>query len=338
MGRACDGERMDIGALGISYKSSDLALRERFAAACDELRRQRRDLSIVVLSTCNRTEIYFSAVDVLRMYSLLLQDLQKRMGEDVGAIVYSYFGEPCFWHIARVCCGIDSVVFGEAQIQRQVKRAYEEAVSFGTLSSPLHFLFQKSLKIGKQMRTHFHLPTGNVCMESILWELCHLFFRKDNISILFVGYSQINRTIVRFFRRKSGVNLYLATRSIDDIDEDEVAKVSWKDIASWTQFDVVICASKHTGFVLCSSHLPAKQEEIHTRLIVDLGVPRNVDPCLGENSSISLLNIEDVGGLIAKKQGRCSMLQKTVAEKVQSLASWQYALYHQREGKIASCI
>src|SRR3989304_3124875 len=126
---------MRIGVLGINHKSASLDVREAVARASHAI---AADFSAVLLSTCNRTEIYFSEDDLAGAHSQILHELKSRIGISFEHALYAYFGEDCFFHLAAVTAGLDSGLLGESEIQRQVKAAYQAATG---LSSPLHFLF-----------------------------------------------------------------------------------------------------------------------------------------------------------------------------------------------------
>lgn len=327
---------MDVGVLGISYKSSELELRESFAKLCQSFIHQEQSPSIVVLSTCNRTEIYFSAKEISTMYQHLLSYLERYLGPAIKERVYTYFGRRCFEHLCCVSIGMDSIIFGEAEIQRQVKQAYEEARQRLELPFALHYLFQKSLKISKQVRTEFSLPRGALSLESTLGRLFHLFFAKEKkVSILLVGYSAMNRNMLHFFRNKKGVQISIATRNPNI--EEEIDLLPWNLLSNWIQFDMVICASKSTDFLLDSDSIPEDPSLIKTRLILDLGLPRNVDPRVAKHPLISLLNIDDIGRLLDQRRGVSLCSQQEVEQKAHRLIQKQMDLYQEREAKRLAC-
>ena len=128
---------MRVGLIGMNYKLFDLEIREHFAKEAERLLERNLGFPLVLLSTCNRTEIYYSAEDLSEGHSAILSELKSGIGEFSDDNLYSYFGEQCFGHLAKVASGLDSVILGEAEIQRQVKEAYEKALEY----------YFKSLKI-----------------------------------------------------------------------------------------------------------------------------------------------------------------------------------------------
>src|SRR5690554_1094898 len=115
---------LSVGVLGVNHKTANLPLREAIARAVVNLKSIFLPLQIVILSTCNRTEIYFSAEDLTEGHSHLLSFLRKAIDVPFEQAFYSFFGMDCFFHLCRVAAGLDSAIFAESEIQRQVRVAY----------------------------------------------------------------------------------------------------------------------------------------------------------------------------------------------------------------------
>src|SRR4051812_9744096 len=120
---------MRVGIVGINHKLADLKLRERLAKACQKrfgpFQAVHGDHHFILLSTCNRTEVYFSSDDLAATHSYLLSILRTDVEEEFDHKLYSYFGTDCFSHLTRVTSGLDSAIIAETEIQGQVKTAYE---------------------------------------------------------------------------------------------------------------------------------------------------------------------------------------------------------------------
>jgi len=326
---------MRVGLIGMNYKLLDLELRELFAKKAKKLSEENFGFPVVLLSTCNRTEIYFSAEDLAEAHSLLLTELKKEIEEITEHHLYSYFGENCFSHIAKVTSGLDSVIFGETEIQRQVKEAYENASNLGVLPSCLHFMFQKSLKLGKEIRTTYSLPKTHVSMESTLHDLIRYFFTEDkDLSILFVGFSEINRKIIPFLKGKSFSKLHLATRSKESATQIPVQLIDWPALSNWPSYDVVISGSVASEYLLRADHLTKFPQN---KLVLDLSLPRNVDPFIGRHPSITLFNIEEINSFIDQKQTRICKERELMKRQVEEKVLHQIELYHEKNNRIFVC-
>ncbi len=295
---------MRVGIVGVNHKSCDLQQREMIARAAAQIDMQ----DTVLLSTCNRTEIYFSGDDLAEIHGEILSLIRGRVKEPFEHTLYSYFGEDCFAHLALVTAGLDSVVLAESEIQRQAKLSYEQAFGQGKLAKELHYLFQKSFKIAKKIRTSFPALKSEISLEGMLLRLANSFF-QTRPKVLFVGNSKVNRQIISFFRKKGITDLFLHTRSLPS--EEPFAHLS-----SWHEFDLVICGTKAPDYLIKAEGVAPPYK---TRLMIDLGVPRNIDPRFRMHPYITLLNIEEIGNLIKKKEEDLEEVKEMVRGDVQNL-------------------
>jgi glutamyl-tRNA reductase len=306
---------MYVGVIGISYKSAQLDLREELAAACHLV---LKDQNSILLSTCNRTEIYFSSADLASTHSDIFHALKKVVATSFDHAMYSFFGRECFEHLAMVTAGLESAILGESDIQRQVKLAYAEACQRHQLSSALHFLFQKSLKMGKEVRSTFLSP---MTLEGTVQRLVqNFFYEKVPLTIFMIGFSEINRKVGSALLKRSLTKMTFCTRSPYAAEsfalDHGVSVVDWSSLDSWNQYDFVICGTHSSGYVI--SRAP---EFLKTRLMLDLSVPRGISPDLNRCPLLTLLNMEEVGKLVEHERKERSReiiaIQKQVAGSVE---------------------
>lgn len=317
---------MLVGIIGISYKTADLSLREivarRTAFLLEELA-----FPAVILSTCNRMEIYYSGSDLSKIHTDLLAILKGEIQEAFEHKLYSYFGYNCFSHLCRVTAGIDSAIFGETEIQKQVKNAYQKACGKMDLPSCLHYLFQKSLKIGKLLRSTLIFSRGMPSINEIIWETARLFFKEPkSCSILFVGFSQINRQIFSYFHHKGCKKMTLSSRQAsawEYTQEHESSFLPWNQLGSFSEYDIVITASHAEEYIITRNS--KYQKENGQILIFDLSVPRNVHPDVGLSPFVNLFNIERLDALVEKKKEQylheIARSEKVMQENVRRLMS-----------------
>ncbi len=270
---------MEIGVLGVNHKTADLALREEIARNASDIRDNPfLPYPIVLLSTCNRTEIYFNASDLAIGQSYLLNLFRKQIGQ----AFYSFFGVDCFFHLCRVAAGLDSAILAESEIQRQVRTAYAHAKN---LPSCMHFLFQKALKISKEIRSKQLRST--LTLFTALWQLVEWKNRK----ILLVGNSQINRGLISFLLHKKIANLTLCTRNPARANIEGIRIGDRSLLRDWQQYQIIVCAAKSDTYLISG-------KAGKTQVIFDLSVPRNVDPKV----KAKIYNIEEIDRWIAKRQ------------------------------------
>jgi glutamyl-tRNA reductase len=265
-----------IGVVGISHKTASLSLQEQAVLSAS------KQIGRVLLSTCNRTEIYFSQDDV--------PDLNSG---------YSFFGTDCFSHLARVTAGLDSALLAETAIQSQVKLAYETARAQGLLAAPLHYLFQKSLKLAKDARSSFPLFESKHQLEALIFKLIDTFL-ANNPSLLFIGCSDVNRKIIHYLSRKKQTRITLVSQNLQAAylfaRNYGLTLKSRDELLNAHLYDAIISATEGTqGYVLSSLKGPSC-----TQLILDLSVPRTIHPALANTTAAVFLNMQQLGELFAK--------------------------------------
>jgi glutamyl-tRNA reductase len=277
-----------IGLLGINHKSASLELREAVAQSCHHCFSGDN----IVLSTCHRTEVYFDQVTLKEEPSLFLSALKKKIPTFQKNAFYSYFGYECFYHLVCVTAGLDSPILAESDIQRQVKTAYTASSLQKKLSSILHYTFQKSLKLGKEIRSKFPLFQKPMHLEKSLYNIVESTL-KTTRNLLFIGNSETNRRIIHYFKKKQTDTITLCTNN--PINASHLARdygISLKnrqELLSWHDYDGIIAATTSQNILLKKPKRP-----ISCRLILDLSVPRIADPHLQQHPNLTLLNIENL--------------------------------------------
>jgi glutamyl-tRNA reductase len=329
---------MRIGVVGINHKLAELKLRELLAKAC-----QRRfgagnsthgEHHFVLLSTCNRTEVYFSSEDLAETHTYLLRILRNEVLEDFDQKLYSYFGHDCFLHLSRVTAGLDSAIVAETEIQGQVKKAYESATEYLRLPYELHYLFQKALKIGKKVRSELPLQRGLPELEHAILNVgINTFSSLTQINILFVGASEINQKILNYMHGKNIQNVTLCNRSVESAEAIaqtyNLKVLNWACISEWHSYDWIIFGTKSPEFIINKEGLP-KNNHSH-KLIIDLSVPRNVDPKIGKDSRITLLNIDEINRTLSTRKKKMNNILNDAEEIVTFSAKQHLDLFQNKE-------
>lgn len=317
---------MQIGVIGINHKQADVRIREMLATAFQKRFFLENPLtSFVVLSTCNRCEIYFSDTDVASAHQLILTILREEISDDFEQKCYTFFGQDCFMHLAKVTAGLDSAVLHETEIQGQVKTAYESATTYRMLTTSLHFLFQKSLHIAKKVRSSHTNHIMLFDIEHAVHYLADTFFIKQMPHTLFIGTSEINSKIARFLKKKGFQKITFCNRTRVKAEklaaELEVDVLAWDELtARVVEFDFVISAVSSPTTILKST--PANGME--NKLLIDLAVPRNIAPDIGG----TLYNIDDINNLINTKKTALQISLHEAEEMVERLISRQKKIHN----------
>lgn len=329
---------MRIGVLGINHKLANLKLRELLAKAChkcfgsDITRLENQPF--VLLSTCNRTEVYFYSDDLAATHTFLLNTLRNEVEEDFDQKLYSYFGQDCLHHLSRVTSGLDSAVVAETEIQGQVKNAYESSVQFCQLPEEMHYLFQKALKIGKKVRSTYLLKSGLPEIEHAIYNTGNHLFKNQisTIKILFIGVSDINQKILHFLKSKNLHDITICNRTEKSArsmaNNFQLNVLEWQKRAEWAAYDWIICGTRSPHYLIDPKNLSA---DIGSKLIIDLSVPRNVDPVLARHSKVTLLNIDQINRMLAFRKQKMVHALTQGEEYVLEASKHQALLFLQKQ-------
>jgi glutamyl-tRNA reductase len=327
---------MHIGILGISHKSADLPLREKLAQVCERLFGKTHYVypyfSHVLLSTCNRTEIYFHSEDLAATHTYLLNTIRSHITEEFEHKVYTYFGVDCFFHLARVTAGIDSALIGETEIQGQVKRAYANASEHRSLDSALHFLFQKCLKIGKDSRSNpFFAQRALSIEEAVVHAASNKWIDLTTKRFLFVGLSNVNYKILKHLQKSGLAQISLCNRTAHKgetlKEQGKFHLLAWEKLHTWHHFDIIIFGTKCPHFLIHAGQLP---EITSPKLIIDLSLPRNVDPQVGRGK-ITLLNVDQIQNGDRKRRLKAVEVARIETERIAQVVQAQVSLFKLRE-------
>jgi glutamyl-tRNA reductase len=329
---------MRVGVLGINHKLASLHLRELLAKICQRHLHpglsSHGEHSFILLSTCNRAEVYLSSEDLAETHSYLLSILRHDVNEDFDQKLYSYFGQDCLLHLCRVTAGLDSAIVAETEIQGQVKNAYESAQEFYSLPFELHYLFQKSLNIAKKVRAVLPLKPGLPDISHAVFQTGqHLFKEKPDPKILFIGASEINEKVLTFLRHKQLSQIHLCNRS--KRSGEAIAKkhgihaIEWNELKNWHHFDWIIAGTKAPHFLIQKDSL--SNLKLDQKLIIDLSVPRNIDPVIARHPQVTLLNIDQINRRLKIRRKTLSNSLQIAEQLVIETIHAQMKLFQEKE-------
>jgi len=293
-------------AAGISHKTAPVELREQLAVKQSEI----VDLAfvlkcfghldeIVLLSTCNRIEIYGTTRHATRHIKSLLQLLCPEP-RDLDPHIYLYEGAVAVRHLLSVAAGLDSMILGETEIIGQIKNAYEIARNAGLTGGVLNRLFQRAFQATKEIRTRTGIGRGTVSIKSTAVEL----IRKTDLSqqsIMVLGAGEMAECCLRLLVKKGARSILVANRSFDRaidlaIQYGGQAVCLGDCLFEMPDVDVVIAATSSAETLLYRDDIERLMEARRHRplLLIDLAVPRNIEPTVGGLENVSLYNIDDL--------------------------------------------
>ena len=335
---------MHIVVVGLNHKSAPIALRERLAFSREQLpvalATLRADVGLqeaAILSTCNRVEIYAGAPELNGTIDRVTRFLSDHAQVDIPALtqrLYTYTEPQSVQHLFAVASGLDSMVLGEAEILHQVKHAYEWARDHGATGKVLNGLFQRALNTAKAVRTETGISHGCMSVGTVSVELAEKIFGNLSRSIvLLVGAGKIGELTLTRLTDRGVRDIRILNRSPDRAEQLAVncRATALALSALPTQLleaDILITSTSAPAFLLSRELVAAAMHERRHRplCIVDLGVPRNVEPSVGTLENVYLFDIDDLQGLVErthqKRQQALHASQQIIDHKVEHFLSW----------------
>jgi glutamyl-tRNA reductase len=339
---------MAVWALGINHTTAPLDLRGRFAFApeqlpptLDHLREalrtapQGRLAEAAILSTCNRTEIYCAseAADI----TPTLQWLAQSGGispEELRSHTYMLQGDEAARHAFRVASGLDSMVLGEAQILGQMKDAVRAAEEAGALGQTLNQLFQRSFAVAKEVRSSTEIGAHSISMAAAAVRLAgNLFEDLRQIRILFVGAGEMIELAATHFAAKNPKSVAIANRTLERGQAlatrfgGEAMRLA--DLpARLHEFDAVIsCTASTLPLIGLGAVERALKHRKHRPIfMVDLAVPRDIEPEVGQLSDVYLYTVDDLATVVqagqAQRQAAVAQAEVIIDTGVRNFMHW----------------
>jgi glutamyl-tRNA reductase len=303
--------------VGVSHQTAPVEVRERFAyleqdvpAALEALRAGGVD-EAVLLSTCNRTELYLyaPAPDALELAERMLAEKAGPLSRPVAAYLYRHKGLEAVRHLFRVASGLDSLVMGEAEIQGQVRDAWQlaSAGEAAPLVGPvLGRLFQSALSVGGRVRSETPIGEGAASVASVAVELAEKIFGDLNgRRVMVLGAGSTAELVVEALAREGARDVTVVNRTLERAGE-LAGRLSGRALGlhelsgALRDVDIVITSTAAPHAVLRSVTFREAFPSGRSRplLIVDIAIPRDVEPALGDEANVFLYNIDDLRRLI----------------------------------------
>jgi glutamyl-tRNA reductase len=299
--------------MGANFRSAPLTVRERLSFPADQipgilqrLRWQHLDHELVLLSTCNRTEVYLAGRHAHKqhrlIHELLGQDNSCDTIDELAPHLYRHTGRAAVEHLFAVASSLDSMVLGETEILGQVRRAYTLAHEHGATGPMLNRLFQAALKIAKRVHTETHLCEGRVSVSSVAVEFAKKTFgRLDDTTVLIIGAGQTGELALQCLVKTGVGHVLVANRSSDRAAElahrYRAQSILITDLHNGLrQADIVVAATHAPHVVITADAVreAMRQRSDRRLLLIDLAMPRNIDPHAGTIDHVHLCNIDDM--------------------------------------------
>jgi glutamyl-tRNA reductase len=334
----------ELLALGISHKTAPVALRERLAFTEPEAIEFERQATAtaevreaVVISTCNRTEVYLVVGDPVRAESDVLGLLAGRASirpTELSDAIYSPRNCDAARQLYRVTAGLESMIVGEAEIQGQVKRAYDTAMRAGCTGPLSNRLFAAALTAGKRVRTETEIGATRVSIPSVAVDLAlSVLGGLEHRHVVVLGAGETSELTARALNEQGAGTIFVANRhadralslaqrfggsvvGLDDLPEQLLAA------------DIALCSTSSPHPIVGRDELEIVMRERDGRplLLIDIAVPRDVEAACAELAGVSLYDIDDLQAVVARnistREGELPRAEEIVEEEIHRFARW----------------
>jgi glutamyl-tRNA reductase len=337
---------MEIVLVGLNHRTAPVEVREKVSFTVEQTQRAAEELrargileETLVLSTCNRSEVYGvppeSSHECAKGLSTFLSEFHSVRPDILSVSLYHHYDQEAVRHLFRVAAGLDSMLLGEAEILGQVREAYRFAHEHGATGPVLNRLFQGALEVGKRVRSETELGTRPMSVASAGVKLAERIFGKlHGHKALVLGAGTISEQVVAHLRDRGVAQLYVMNRSRDRADE--LAKQFGGKVVGWGEWDTAL-QSPDVVVSSVSTVEPVLQRDIVERamaargnralFLMDLGVPRNIAPNVGELYNVYVYNTDDLSEIVQQnrsaRENEIPKAQGIVDEHVAKFLSWQ---------------
>lgn len=321
-----------FSCVGVNYRTAPVAVREKFAVpqrklaeACAALAALPGVEECVLLSTCNRTEVYYwAAAPDHAAHEILSHFLGEMQGGDISTCFYRYHGAEALRHLAAVAAGLDSMVIGETEIFGQLKSAYQAAVG---LTGCSHRIFQRVFTIGKKVRSSTCVTAGPTSVGASAVMLAQRMLGDlSGAQVLIVGAGEVARSTAQSLASRGAQSIFVANRSYDRA-VDLASRVGGRVIrfAEWlpwlSRVDIVIVSTAAPVYVVSPDAVDQARQTRAGRplFLIDLSVPRNIDPACASVPGVSLY---DIDALQTMAQQTLQQRRSALAEGLRLVDAW----------------
>ena len=342
---------MALLTLGLNHVTAPVALRERVAFPADllgdalgDLRRQHPELvsESAILSTCNRTEIY-AATETPEQARAAIQEWianHRRVARgELAEHLYALPGEGAVRHAFRVASGLDSMVLGEPQILGQMKDAARCAQEAQALGTNLHQLFQRAFAVAKEVRTQTELGAHSVSLAAAAVRLAQRLFEDiGQTHILFVGAGEMIELAATHFAAQRPKSITVANRTVDRAQAlaerftgqtGQISTMALAELpAALDQFDIVVsCTASSLPIIgLGMVERASKARRRRPIFMVDLAVPRDIEPEVSRLNDVYLYTVDDLGRVVQtgmeSRRSAVAQAEAIIDSRVETFMKW----------------
>ncbi|MDP4095680.1 glutamyl-tRNA reductase [Paenibacillus sp. P96] len=335
---------MHILVVGLNYRTAPVEVRERFTfaeqdlpEALEHLRLTKSVLEGVIVATCNRTEIYV-VVDRLHMCGFHIRNFMEQWfgisRDDFTQHLYIYEDEQAVRHLFRVACGLDSMVIGETQILGQVKQAFLQAQEQKATATWFNMLFKQAVTLGKRAHSETSIGESAVSVSYAAVELGkRIFGMFTDKKVLILGAGKMSELTVKHLYAGGAAEVIVANRTLQKAQElaakfkgtpctiDQAAE-------RLADVDIVISSTGADSYVLDSATVRQQMKRRQSRplFMIDIAVPRDIDPTVGEVDNVFLYDIDDLEGIVESnlemRRAEAAKIEVMIEAEMEQFYQW----------------
>jgi glutamyl-tRNA reductase len=334
---------MTLIAFGINHKTAPVELREKVAFSPDAMVEALKSLALntgadesVIVSTCNRTEIYAQAENLTgAAVTQWLAEFHQAKADELSINSYVYQQDDAIKHIMRVACGLDSLILGEPQILGQVKQAFVSAKDSGVIKSDFERLFQQTFSVAKRVRSETEIGSNAVSVAYASVQLAkHIFSSLKKSNVLLIGAGETIELVAKHMHEQGVGSLSVANRTL--AKAEAIAKPLGATTLTLTQIpnhlkdaDIVISSTASQLPILGKGLVErALKDRRHKPMfLVDLAVPRDIEAEVCELDDAYLYTVDDLQQIVEKnlesRQHAALQAEQMIEQQAELYLQWQ---------------
>jgi len=339
---------MNIIVVGLSHKTAPVDIREKVAFAPTAMQEPLHQLvalpcvaEAVIVSTCNRVEIYATSRDVescIAQLKRFIAEYHNLVPQEIEEHLYDYRGEEAIRHVFRVASSLDSMVLGEPQILGQIKTAYGYAAEFKTAGLILNRFLHKAFSVAKRVRTETEIASNAVSVSFAAVELARkIFGQLDDKTVLLIGAGEMCELAARHFIN-NGVSKVMVTNRTFERAEKLAAEFNGRPIPfdhfidHLQQVDIVLTSTGAPNFILGHQKMEEviKKRKNRPMFLIDIAVPRDIEPKVNDIDNIYLYDVDDLQEVV---QANLKERQKE-AKKAEVIIDQEIGQFHRWLGNL----
>jgi glutamyl-tRNA reductase len=339
---------MKIAVVGLNHKTADVELREKLAFNGPKLEEGLQKIKeipgireTIIISTCNRVEIYLHVQDVEKAYAAIKDffvEYFEIRRDSLDTALYLHKDMVAVKHVFRVASSLDSMVVGEPQILGQLKDAFDFALEKKATGVLLNRLLKKSISVAKRVRTETRIAENAVSISFAAVELAKKIFTDlAGKSFMLLGAGEMAELAAKHMMNNGVKDIIVANRTYERgcelSREFDGRAIRFEDFpAELVHTDIVICSTGASTFVLHKEHMQKVMKERKQKpvFIIDISVPRNVDPGINDMDNVYLYDVDDLRGVvdsnISERQKEAAKAEAIVEDEIETFRKWMMTL------------